>query len=181
MRHVKALLMAPLLLAAAACTTTASAQPVGQPSPSYWPSQEAVMTAAEVIAQAGPKYWPNEYAGVSTDLPAASIVVARVPGGDIDAEVRQMAGAVPVKFTIAAHNAATVDRWTVEIRDKLDTDRAWWAARGVTVRSTWARPGTCVVVEIDNPGKHAAAFTARYPEIPLCVEAGGTAPALPAN
>ncbi|MEU1761146.1 hypothetical protein [Micromonospora sp. NPDC005652] len=178
MRHAKVLLVAPLLLPAAACTTTAAgAEPVGQPTPSYWPGQERAMAAAEKVSESGPERWPATYAGVATDLPGAAITVHRVPGGDIDADVRALVPGVTVRFVDAAEPAAVVDRWA----DAVRADVSWWSGQGVTVRSVWPRTGDCAVVETDEPAKHAAAIAARYPDARVCVEQGHDAPPLTAD
>ncbi|WP_140157960.1 hypothetical protein [Micromonospora sp. NBS 11-29] len=172
-------LVTPLLLATAACATSAArAEPGRQPAPvvSYWPGQEEVMDAAGRVDEAAPARWPDRYAGIATDFPGRAVIVHRVPGGGIDGDVRALAGGVTVRFVDAVEPATTIDRWMGRVRADID----WWADRGVIVWSVAPRFGDCVVLEVDRPAEQSAEITRHYSDMRVCVEQGSEAVPLPA-
>lgn len=174
------MLVIPLLLATAACATAAArAEPGGPPAPavSYWTGQEEVMDAAGRVDEIGPKRWPDQYAGVATDFPGRAMTVYRVPGGDIDADVRALAGGVTVRFVDAMVPATTINRWLDRVR--ADTD--WWAERGVIVWSVWPQFGDCVGLGVDRPAEQSAEVIGHYPDMRVCVEQGYEAVPLTAD
>ncbi|MFG1918089.1 hypothetical protein [Micromonospora sp. NPDC048898] len=173
-RRVTALLTLTLLALPAACASpSASAVPsVPHAEQSYWPAQDALNDAAEAVDGVGER-WPDVYADVSLDVPAGVLLVHRIPSAGFDEAVRQLGVHVTVRFVDAQHSARALDRWVEQIAADMD----YWRQRGVAVYEVGPTIGKCVSVGVGDPQRDAAAVTAHYPGVPLCVEQG--APAVP--
>jgi hypothetical protein len=180
-RPTLALLLAAPLLAASACTTpVASAAPQPPPAtaapvvePSYWPGQDTLMDAGTTIDATAPTRWPAAYAGVELDLPAGHVLVHRVPTPGMDDAIRALVPQVSVRFVDTAYSERQIAGWM----DQVLADWTYWQRRGVTVHEVWPRFGTCVVVGVEDPRRHASVVAARYPSATVCVEHGS--PAVP--
>ncbi|WP_433344160.1 hypothetical protein [Micromonospora sp. CA-111912] len=152
---------------------TAVPSPVA-PSPgrSYWPHQDSLMDAATTVQEAGEQRWPQLYAGVELDLEQNLLQVRRIPSGPaVDQAMCALVPTVTVRFVDAVHSERQLYAWQASIF----ADRPYWQRRGIVLNGISTEPGLCVVVAIDDPARHWATITARYPGLPIRVEHGGEA------
>ncbi|MER5348722.1 hypothetical protein ABT093_00055 [Kitasatospora sp. NPDC002551] len=106
--------------------------------------------------------YPDQYFGTCIDLLTAELWVLRVPGSDLDQKVLE---AVP-HFGVTIHftDVASSRRHFVELAARIkETDRDFWAARGVTVQEVRvSEDGTGVSVSTDQADAARADMLARY-------------------
>ncbi|SDT65863.1 hypothetical protein SAMN05216371_3459 [Streptomyces sp. TLI_053] len=106
--------------------------------------------------------YPDQYFGTCVDLLTNELWVLRVPGGDLDQKVP---AAVP-HLGVALHFAdvPASRRHYLELTTRIkDTDRDYWAARGVTVREVRiSEDGTGVSVLTDQADAARAGMLDRY-------------------
>ncbi|MFE6870009.1 hypothetical protein ACFVFS_26070 [Kitasatospora sp. NPDC057692] len=106
--------------------------------------------------------YPEQYLGTCIDLLTAELWVLRVPGGDLDQKVLDTVRhfGVTIHFT----DVPSSRRHFVELAARIkDTDRDYWAARGVTVQEVRiSEDGTGVSVSTDQADAARADIVARY-------------------
>ncbi|MFB7475499.1 hypothetical protein [Kitasatospora sp. NPDC056184] len=106
--------------------------------------------------------YPDQYFGTCVDLLTAELWVLRVPGGDLD---RKVLDTVPhFGVTIRFTDVPSPRRHFVELAARIkETDRDYWAARGVTVQDVRiSEDGTGVSVSTGQADAARADVLARY-------------------
>ncbi|MEK2488502.1 hypothetical protein WN990_02970 [Kitasatospora purpeofusca] len=106
--------------------------------------------------------YPDQYFGTCVDLLTNELWVQRVPGGDLD---QQVPAAVPhLGVTIHFADVPASRRHYLELMTRIkETDRDYWAARGVTVREVrLSEDGAGVSVRTDQADAARAEIVARY-------------------
>ncbi|WP_406091997.1 hypothetical protein [Kitasatospora purpeofusca] len=106
--------------------------------------------------------YPDQYFGTCVDLLTSELWVQRVPGGDLD---QQVPTAVPhLGVTIHFADVPASRRHYLELMTRIkDTDRDYWAAKGVTVREVrLSADGAGVSVLTDQADAARAEVLARY-------------------
>ncbi|WP_380285688.1 hypothetical protein [Kitasatospora purpeofusca] len=140
--------------------------PTGSPEPSSSTSGGQVNRhVGEVqveVRQLVATGYPDQYLGTCVDLLTAELWVLRVPGGDID---RKVLDTVPhFGVTIRFTDVASSRKHFVELMTRIEeTDRDYWAAKGVTVRRVrLSEDGAGVSVVTDQADAARADILARY-------------------
>lgn len=167
---MKARTLLPALAVPAIMALTACGQPAaGQPAPvtTFWSNQEKLTDWAAAVEREGQQHHPEAYAGVEIDLAAHTVIVHRIPSAAFDDAVRRLLPpAATVRYIDAAYSERQLTGWAAAVA--ADTD--YWRKRHVELRLVGTKPGQCVRVGIDNPGRDTASITARYPHRSICVE-----------
>ncbi|MFD8323976.1 hypothetical protein [Kitasatospora purpeofusca] len=143
-----------------------STPPTRSPDPSSStsggrPNRHAVDVQSEIRTVAAANY-PDQYFGTCVDLLTNELWVQRVPGGDLD---QQVLAAVPhLGVTVRFADVPASRRHYLELMTRIwETDRDYWAARGVTVREVrLAEDGAGVSVVTEQAEVARAEIVARY-------------------
>ncbi|MFI1197767.1 hypothetical protein ACH4T9_31530 [Micromonospora sp. NPDC020750] len=144
--------------------TAVPSPPTPSPGRSYWPHQNSLMDAATTVQEAGEQRWPQVYAGVELDLEQNLLKVRRIPSGPaVDQAVCALVPTVIVRFVDAVHSERQLAAWQA----RVFADRSYWQRRGIVLNGISTDMGLGVVVAMDDPDRHRAAITARYPGLLL--------------
>ncbi|MFI0796410.1 hypothetical protein ACH4OY_27545 [Micromonospora rubida] len=127
------------------------------------------MDAATTVQEAGEQRWPQVYAGVELDLEQNLLQVRRIPSDPaVDQAICALVSTVTVRFVDAVHSERQLAAWQARVH----ADRPYWQIRGIVLNGISTDMGCCVVVAVDDPARHRATITARYPGLPIHVEHG---------
>ncbi|MEV0193930.1 hypothetical protein AB0I39_36105 [Kitasatospora purpeofusca] len=143
-------------------TTPATGSPEPSSSTGGGRTDRHVVDVQSDIRAVAAANYPDQYFGTCVDLLTNELWVQRVPGGDLDQRVQ---AAVPHPgVTIRFADVPASRRHYVELTTRIkETDRDYWAARGVTVREVRiAEDGAGVSVVTDQADAARAEIVARY-------------------
>ncbi|GAA1415540.1 hypothetical protein GCM10009639_69650 [Kitasatospora putterlickiae] len=114
------------------------------------------------IRRLGATAHPDQYFGTCGDLLTGEVWVLRVPGGGFDQAV--LDGVPHFGVTLHFQDVAAPREHFVELATRItETDRDYWAAKGVTIREVRvAEDGTGVSVSTDQADAARADILARY-------------------
>ncbi|MFJ4673705.1 hypothetical protein [Kitasatospora purpeofusca] len=143
-------------------TTPPTRSPDPSSSTSGGRSNRHVVDVQSDIRRVAAANYPDQYFGTCVDLLTNELWVLRVPGGDLD---QQVPAAVPhLGVTVHFADVPASRRHYLELMTRIkETDRDYWAARGVTVREVrLAEDGAGVSVVTDQADAARAEIEARY-------------------
>jgi hypothetical protein len=120
-------------LAAVAASAGCGARKAPRPSPpdaSAAPDLVLLAAADQVLPMLQSRY-RDSYAGLVLDHPENRVTIYRRPDAGLDAAVRSRLPGVRVRFVDATYSLA----WMRKLADRIVADKAYWAGRGVHVRT----------------------------------------------
>lgn len=163
-----AALTAALLITGAGCGASAPGEKDAA-SGSATASTPDASSLADAVDTLGRERFAPFYAGIVMEN--GRVVVYRRPGSALDDSVAALPGSALATFRDARYGAAQLQ----PLRERVESDIAYWAGRGITVSAVAIPPqGTGVEVTTPQPDRARTEFPARYgPDPAVLVVAGG--------